>query len=286
MKRKNRLYMKTLEEILIEGTEQLVNAKIDDAKIDAWYLMEHIFGINRLSFLMNKQQEADANLYQQYKDAILKRTSHVPLQHITGCQEFMGLPFYVTKDVLVPRQDTEVLVEEVRKHAKGKRVLDMCTGSGCIICSLAKLDSLVKATGVDISDKALEVARINVQNLEVEVELIQSDLFEQVQEKYDIIVSNPPYIETKEIEKLTPEVRIHEPMLALDGMDDGLYFYRKIISHAGNYLYDQGWIFFEIGYNQGKAVSELLEAEGYQQVQVIKDLSGLDRVVFGIKSKI
>jgi protein-(glutamine-N5) methyltransferase, release factor-specific len=274
---------KTLEEILSEGSAVLEKNQIENAGLDAWYLMEHVFDISRSGYFLNKTQEADNKLYQDYISLIEKRASHVPLQYLTGVQEFMGLPFYVNNNVLIPRQDTEILVEEALKYAKNKRVLDMCTGSGCIICSLAKLTDLEKAIGVDVSVKAIEVAEQNVENLNVKVELIHSDLFAKIKGSYHLIVSNPPYIESREIETLMPEVRLHEPILALDGCEDGLYFYRKITQNAADYLTEDGVILFEIGYNQGIAVKELLEKQGFHQVRIIKDLSGLDRVVCGFK---
>lgn len=274
--------MMSYDDVVREGTEKLRKAGIHDASIDAFYLFEYIFQISRLDYLLNKQKTIDNELYNKYISAINKRTSHVPLQHIIGCQEFMGLPFCVNENVLIPRQDTEVLVEEILFHAKEKSILDMCTGSGCIICSLAKLGNVKQAVGVDISEKALEIAAQNIKNLDVDVLLIQSDLFEHVEGRYDIIVSNPPYIESCEISKLDPEVRFHEPIIALDGMEDGLYFYREIIKHAPDYLTDNGKLFFEIGYNQGNAVMDLLENAGFSQIKLSKDLAGKDRVVSGV----
>lgn len=271
----------TAKELLRWGEERLLEAGIEDAKIDAWYLMEYSFPTDRVSFLMNGDEPSTAEQTDRYQNLIEKRASHIPLQHLTGVQEFMGYSFKVNENVLIPRQDTEILVEEVQKAAKGKRILDMCTGSGCIIISLQKLGSPERAVGVDISAKALEVARENALLLEAEVTFIESDLFEQVEETFDIIVSNPPYIESAEVDKLMPEVRDHEPRLALDGTEDGLWFYRRIIEEADNYLTENGELFFEIGYNQGEAVSRLMRDKGYHDIRVIKDLPGLDRVVAG-----
>lgn len=271
----------TAKELLCWGEEKLIEAEIEDAKLDAWYLMEYSLPTDRVSFLLNGSKPVTAEQINEYQILIDKRASHIPLQHLTGVQEFMGYSFKVNENVLIPRQDTEVLVEEVLKAAKGKKVLDMCTGSGCIIISLQKLGNLESATGVDISGKALEVAKENAEALDAQVSFIESDLFEQVEGKFDIIVSNPPYIESAEVDKLMPEVREHEPRLALDGTADGLWFYRKIIEEADNYLAENGELFFEIGYNQGEAVKSLMEAKGYHKVRVIKDLPGLDRVVTG-----
>ena len=276
--------MMTQQQLLCWGENKLKEVNIEEATLDAWYLLEYSLPTNRMSFLMDRNKCVSEEQTAQYKELIEKRASHIPLQHLTGLQEFMGYPFKVNEFVLIPRQDTEVLVEEVLKEANGKKVLDMCTGSGCIIISLSKLSNLQKAVGVDISKEALKVAKENVIALEVDVDLIESDLFSNInkEETFDIIVSNPPYIESHEVDKLMPEVKDHEPRLALDGMEDGLYFYRKIVKEAKNHLTKNGTLCFEIGYNQGKAVSELMVENGYKEVKVIKDLCGLDRVVTGI----
>ena len=271
----------TARELLCWGEDILLKAGIEDAKLDAWYLMEYSLPTDRVSFLLNGSKPVTATQKEEYEILIEKRASHIPVQYLTGMQDFMGFTFKVNEHVLIPRQDTEVLVEEVLKVSKGKKVLDMCTGSGCIVISLAKLGQLESATAVDISTEALKVARENAASLEAEISFVESDLFEKVEGLYDIIVSNPPYIESEEVDKLAPEVKDHEPRLALDGTEDGLYFYRKIIEEADKYLTENGAIFFEIGYNQGEAVSELLRAKGYQDIKVIKDLPELDRVVAG-----
>lgn len=199
----------------------------------------------------------------------------------------MGLTFAVNEHVLIPRQDTEILVEEVLKELHdGMRVLDMCTGSGCILLSLLHYSNACEGLGVDLSADALEVAEQNAETLldavnADRVHFLQSDLFDKVEGKFEIIVSNPPYIASAEVEKLMPEVRDHEPRMALDGTEDGLYFYRRIIEEAGKHLVSSGMLFFEIGYDQGQAVSELMRTEGYREVQVVQDYAGLDRVVFG-----
>ncbi len=275
--------MMTKQQLLCWGEDRLKEANIEEAVLNAWYLFEYSLPTNRMSFLMDRNKSVSDKQIEQYKELIEKRAKHIPLQHLTGVQEFMGYPFQVNEFVLIPRQDTEILVEEVLKEANGKKVLDMCTGSGCIIISLSKLSNLQKAVGVDISKEALKVAKENVIALEVDVDLIESDLFSNInkEEIFDIIVSNPPYIESCEVDRLMPEVKDHEPRLALDGMEDGLYFYRKIVKEAKNHLTKNGALFFEIGYNQGKAVSELMIENGYREVKVMKDLCGLDRVVMG-----
>lgn len=270
-----------LSEVLSRGESALRNAEIAEAKLDAWYLFETAFGMSRVEYLMNQQNSAMEECCARYEAMIQKRSQHIPLQHITGTQEFMGFDFDVNEHVLIPRQDTECLVERVMKYAQNKSVLDVCTGSGCIIISLEKLCRLSSATALDISDKALETARKNAKKLQAQVNFIESDLFSQIHEKYDIIVSNPPYIPTKVIEGLMEEVKEHEPMLALDGKEDGLYFYRKIIMEAGEHLNTAGMLFFEIGHDQADAVSKLMQEHGFTGIMVEKDLAGLDRIVYG-----
>ena len=209
----------------------------------------------------------------------------------------MGFEFYVNENVLVPRQDTETLVEkalEILKGRKSPRILDMCTGSGCILLSLLALTEEAQGVGADVSPMALQVAKKNADSLGVadRADFVESDLFLTpfFQEKtgkdmplYDILISNPPYIRSADIEELMEEVRDHDPRLALDGHEDGLYFYRKIVSEGKLFLKKDGWMLFEIGYDQGENVSKLLEKAGFRQVQVIQDLAGLDRVVIGQK---
>ena len=270
--------------MLQQAQSKLEKAGVEEAKLDAWYLAMECFGINRTDYYMNPNREIDEEQYRRYQEMIEARAKRIPYQYLTNCQEFMGLQFYVDENVLIPRQDTEVLVELAMKVAKHADILDMCTGSGCIILSLGKLCETKSLTAVDISTAALDVARRNAKNLEVPVTFIESNVFENVEGTYDVIVSNPPYIPTKVIEELMPEVRAHEPMLALDGLEDGLYFYRIIASEASNYLNEKGYIFLEIGHNQGDDVKNLLLDAGFEDVTVVKDLAGLDRVVTGRKA--
>ena len=222
----------------------------------------------------------------------------MPLQHITGEQDFMGLTFEVNGHVLVPRQDTEILVEEAMRFLHdGMDVLDMCTGSGCILLSLLHYSNGCRGLGVDISQEALAVAERNrlrlqkkeeaegraAENAGMSCRFLQSDLFEKVNGKFDLIVSNPPYIPTEAIQGLMEEVRLHEPLGALDGKEDGLYFYREITPKAGEYLRGGGYLFFEIGCGQAGAVSKIMEEEGYRDIAVVKDYAGLARVVYGWK---
>lgn len=273
--------MKTFEETLNDGIQSLSQAFLEEAKADAWFLFQDYFQMSRASYYINCKDSVEEEKHKAYMHLVEKRASHIPLQYILGSTEFMGLTFKVNENVLIPRQDTETLVEEVMKVADQKAILDICTGSGCIITSLAKLCDLSAAVGVDISSKALKVAKDNVDSNGVNVQLLESDLFQKVEGTFDIIVSNPPYIASALIKELMPEVRLHEPMLALDGNKDGLYFYRKIIDLAGTYLNREGLIYFEIGYDQGEAVKNLLEIAGFSSISVIQDLAGLDRVVCG-----
>lgn len=275
----------TLKEAYEYGQEQLKNAEIDDAILDAWYLLEHVTSVSRAMYFMDMNQEISLEQETMYRTYIANRAKHIPLQHITGVQEFMGLPFYVNEHVLVPRQDTEVLVERVLEDLESDmQVLDMCTGSGCILLSLLKLCGYpnVSGVGVDISGEALKVASRNAENVEVNAQFLSSDLFEKVEGMYDIIVSNPPYIRTSAIEELKEEVKFHDPFLALDGKEDGLHFYRRIVEESRKYLKKGGKLYFEIGHDQGEDVSVLMKHAGFTDVTVKKDLAGLDRVVFGV----
>lgn len=272
----------TWQNALRQGEMLLAERHIDNAAVDAWYLLEYCGKIDRTWFLLNRGEEIPDEVYRLYQELLNKRSLHIPLQHLTGEQEFMGLPFHVNKYVLIPRQDTEILVEEALKIIKkGDRVLDLCTGSGCIIISIAKLAEQAAGVGIDLSEQALLVAQENARQLQADVTFVKSDLFEQVTGVFDCIVSNPPYIATEEIDTLMEEVRCNEPRMALDGMEDGLFFYRKIIKESAAYLKKDGWLCFEIGCDQAKDVSEMMRAAGYHNRKVIKDLAGLDRVVMG-----
>lgn len=270
-------------ELYDQGVSLLEEAKIQDASLDARLLLEEICGTNRNDLLVHGDREVTEHQRECYVNSIELRRKHIPLQHILGYQEFMGLKFRVTGDVLVPRQDTETLVEEVMRNLHdGMHILDMCTGSGCILLSLLRYSNDCVGTGCDISEKALEIARENARDLGLEAEFLQGDLFEKVKGKYEIIVSNPPYIASGEIQGLMEEVRDYDPPEALDGGEDGLDFYREIVKKAGEHLYPGGMLFFEIGCGQGEEVSGYMRQAGYKEVMVCKDLSGLDRVVSGI----
>ena len=277
----------TYRECYEQGCRTLQAAGIEEAALDARLLLEAVCGTDRNDLLVHGEQPVSPEAEEKYLNWIRQRAEHIPLQQLTGEQGFMGLTFSVNEHVLIPRQDTEILVEEVLKELHdGMRVLDMCTGSGCILLSLLHYSNDCEGLGVDLSAEALEVAGRNVLKVLTpekaeHAHFLQSDLFEKVEGKFEIIVSNPPYIASAEVEKLMPEVRDHEPRMALDGTEDGLYFYRRIIEEAGKYLVSSGMLFFEIGYDQGQAVSELMRTEGYCEVQVVQDYAGLDRVVLG-----
>lgn len=284
---------KTYKELLEQGKEQLKQGGIQEYQLDAWLLLEHVFQISKAWYYVHEIEETDTEKAAQYETLIQRRKNHVPLQQITEEGYFYGMKFYVNQHVLIPRQDTEILVEEVLKlckklwnqDEKHLQILDLCTGSGCILLSILANLQQAEGTGVDLSLEALEVAKRNARELEISAKWLHSDLFEQVEGNYDVVVSNPPYIRTSVIEELMEEVRLYEPRMALDGKEDGLYFYRKIIKEAKGYLKPGGVLAFEIGYDQGEAVSTLMENQGYEQIQVVQDLAGLDRCVIGIRRK-
>ncbi len=294
----------TYAKALAEATTRLTTAGIAEAKNDAWLLLEYVAGIDRNFYFMHSSDEIDLVVRKKYWECIAKREKRVPLQHITGETVFMGLPFKVNENVLCPRQDTETLVEEALSKIKELSfeknrisILDMCTGSGCIAISLCKLagdylkknNSDVKTdfSAVDLSENALEIARENKKINDADIEFIKSDLFtcfDGKKDVFDVIVSNPPYINSDVIPTLMPEVKDHEPKLALDGGVDGLVFYRDIVANSIRCLKNGGWLLFEIGYDQGQSVSSMMKNAGFIDVIVIKDLSGNDRVVRGQKN--
>ena len=272
----------TYREAIALGEKILSMAKIEDAKNDAWLLLSMACKIDHTYYYVHMDEDLTVEQTKEYESLVKKRAERIPLQYITGEQEFMGFTFHVNSSVLVPRQDTETLVEEAIKVIRpGMKVLDMCTGSGCILISIMKNVPDIEGLGCDISKQALIVAKENAKLNEVSANFERSDLFENVMETYDVIVSNPPYIPTEEILTLMPEVSQFEPMQALDGREDGLYFYRKIVKECRNYLKPNGMILFELGHDQGKAVSEMLTYAGFKEVSVVKDLAKNDRVVIG-----
>lgn len=272
----------TLEGALSWGKEVLKQAEIADYELDAWYLLEYVCRIDKSYYYLHGADEMELDQQQEYEVVIKKRAERIPLQYMTGTQEFMGLEFKVNSHVLIPRQDTETLVEEALKVLEpGMQVLDLCTGSGCIIISLLKHREGLAGTASDISKQALLVAKENAKQHQVEVELITSDLFQNITGSFDMIISNPPYIPSHVIEELMPEVRDFEPMDALDGKEDGLYFYQEIARASAEFLNSNGYLYFEIGHHQGGRVAAIMEQNGYRNVRVVKDLAGNDRVVLG-----
>ena len=272
----------TYRETVNLGEKVLSMADIAEAKTDAWLLLEMVCKIDRSFYYLHMEEDMPEEQMSEYQIALRKRAEHVPLQYIVGETEFMGLKFKVNSSVLIPRQDTETLVEEALKVVRpGMRVLDLCTGSGCVIVSILHNVSDVEGYAVDISKQALNVAKENARLNDVPVLFEHSDLFDHVTGTFDVIVSNPPYICTDEIAKLMPEVRDFEPHQALDGLEDGLYFYRKIIAGSVEYLNEDGILCLEIGCEQASAVTEMMKHFGFKDITVVQDLAGLDRVVRG-----
>ena len=270
----------SLKGLLADGAKMLTQAGIDEAELDARYILEYITGLNSAQYFIHSEDIIEKNKAEEFFRLIERRSKRIPLSYVIGTRDFFGLTFKIDENVLIPEQETELLVEEVIKHSEGKSVLDMCTGSGCIAISIALFGKPSKVAASDISEKALEVARENAKSLKAgEISFIQGDMFENVTDKFDIIVSNPPYIETGEIDELMPEVRDYIPRLALDGDIDGLKFYRIISKEAVKKLNKNGRIFYEIGYNQSRAVASILLENGFTDVKIMKDYSGLDRIV-------
>ena len=304
-------------EAFLMGMQKLKEAEIGEAQLDARLLLEEVCGTDHNTLLCHGDREVSETEEEQYRKALEQRAVHVPLQHLLGYQDFMGLRFQVNEHVLIPRQDTETLVEEALKKIRpGMQILDMCTGSGCILISILKEMPKACGTGVDLSDEALKVAVRNARTLEVaeHAEFVQSNLFSEMQNivygteymkrtavkdtvkmtecensnrnysrAYDMIISNPPYIPTAEIEDLMDEVKLHDPRMALDGMEDGLYFYRAITKQAQDHLVPGGWLLYEIGCSQGEDVAALLRKYKFEDIEIRQDLAGLDRVVLGRK---
>ena len=291
----------TLDALLKEGESRLREAGVPDAALDARYLLMEVWEMSLAELLARRQRplgvpkEAEGRepdgengeKVRRYRELIGLRARRIPLQQILGVQEFMGLPFRVNEHVLIPRQDTEALVELVLKEQKGRRasLLDMCTGSGCIAISLMRLGDFCSAAAADVSRQALETAAENARLLlkgERMVRFVESDMLEAFgpEERFDVIVSNPPYITDADMAALPPEVR-REPEMALRGGADGLRFYRALTKSAFSALRPGGWLLFEIGYDQGESVPALLAAAGYQEVFLQPDLAGVPRCAGG-----
>ena len=277
----------TWQEAFAACAGALEKAGVPEPETDAWVLLQYAGGIDRTFWLLHKQEEMPESALTAYREAQAKREKRIPVQHITGEQEFMGLSFKVTGDVLVPRQDTEILAEEALKDlSSGMRVLDLCTGSGCILLSLIALCPGITGTGTDISPRALAVAKENAERLGVSAEFFEGDLFAGAAGPFDMIVSNPPYIRTQEIETLAEEVRLFDPRGALDGGEDGLVFYRRILSECGPYLAEGGHVLLETGWDQAGDVADIMRENGFTQIRILRDLSGKERVVRGRKQHV
>ncbi len=289
-----------LYELVNAGISKLEKCGVPDADVDADILWQYVSGMNRLDILMAKGDEVAAELENRYNEAVDRRCARIPLQYITGTQNFMGYDFDTSENVLIPRQDTETLVETALKLTTGCRnmgwshklesagkmlsVLDMCCGSGCIGISYGLMNKDSRVTLADISDAALDLAGRNMEKLcsgEDRFNVVKSDLFDGIEGRFDLIMSNPPYIRTSVIDTLMPEVRDNEPRLALDGSEDGLYFYRIIVDRARKYIKDEGYVVFEIGNDQAEDVQHLFVDSGYEDIHVVQDLSHNDRVVYG-----
>ena len=255
-----------------------------DGDEDARQLLLYAFGISMNTLLLHYTEKFEENERTRYfREIVERRAGHEPLQYITGVQNFFGLDFKVNENVLIPRQDTEVLVEKILTENTGKdlRVLDLCTGSGCIAVTLKKLGGYAEVTGSDISRDALLIADENARENDADITFYESDMFGQLKDagRFDLIVSNPPYIRRAVLETLMPEVRDHEPRIALDGDADGLAFYRIIAEEARGFLTGSGRLYLEIGFDQAADVRRILEEKGYRNLEITKDLSQLDRIV-------
>ena len=282
--------MASYRELYEAGIKALETANIDEARLDARLLLEYVCELDHGKLLMCFEDKVTEDHRTRYMELIDERKRHIPLQYITGKQDFMGLTFKVNENVLIPRMDTEILVECILKELRdGMKLLDICTGSGCILLSLLNYSNYTTGVGLDISGKALAVATDNANRLGLseraefmEGNALDMDSLGLKEASFDVIVSNPPYIASGEISGLMAEVK-NEPILALDGGVDGLDFYKKIIPYAWWALRKEGFLFFEIGYDEAVAVKSLMESQGFKEVVVKKDYAGLDRVVSGYK---
>ena len=272
-----------IKEAIIFGTKYLDENNISESRAKCRILLSNILNVSKEYLIIHDNKILDNKKEMKYKEYLVRLAGNEPIQYIIKKQEFMKMNFYVDENVLIPQPDTEILVEEVidkfKNNKEKLKILDLCTGSGCIAVSIAKNIKNVEVFASDISYKALEIAKLNAKENHVKINFIESDLFENILENdFDIIVSNPPYIETKTIENLEEEVK-NEPIIALDGGEDGLEFYRKIILQAKQYLNEDGILALEIGYNQKNKVSEILKENKYKNIYCITDLAGNDRVI-------
>lgn len=258
-----------------------IEEKLD--RTEAFLILEHVLNISKAEILMTLEKNVDDDDIALIDRILKRRLTNEPLQYITHKQYFYGNRFYINENVLIPRADTEILVEEVLKMVKpNDKVLDLCTGSGCIAVALKKAKPNIHILASDISRNALIIAMLNAKINDADISFVRSNLFENICQKFDVIVSNPPYIKTEDIKSLQEEVK-HEPSLALDGGKDGMEFYKKIIINGNRFLNNNGLIALEIGYNQAKEVSELLLENNYKNLRIIKDYGNNDRVVLAYK---
>ncbi len=272
----------TYSELVATGVKQLADAGFEEARTDVRVLVSFVCHMDFMTLLRDGGEQVPKEQEEHFFSLLSERKKHVPVQYLTGEQEFCGLNFSVGKGVLIPRPETELLAEEVFKNCAGKRVLDMCTGSGCVAITVEKLGTPAFVAASDYSPEALAIAKENARRLGATVTFFRGDLFETVEGRYDMIVSNPPYIKSEVVDGLMPEVKDFEPRMALDGRSDGLYYYRRIGKEAKNYLVPEGRLLFEIGHDQGEEVSVILAHEGYTEIVVKKDYAGLDRMVFAV----
>lgn len=282
-----------IRDMIIEGMKILESCDIECAYCDAKLLAQHVLGYDYTRLTLNYMEEVADDKYNAFMSLIEKRKTHYPCQYLIGTKVFMGLTFDLSENVLIPRPETEILVEKALLSAheldemlcseRTLNVMDMCCGSGCIGLSYKYLRNQEgkndNITLVDVSDYALSLTEKNAKKYKFDCNILKSNLYENVSGKYDMILSNPPYIRSKDCDELMDDVRLYEPRLALDGMEDGLYFYKKIIEEAGNYLYEDGVIIFEIGYDQAEDIRALLVDNHFCDVQVYKDYAGFDRTV-------
>ncbi len=273
-----------LRELFDEGSNILEENGIISPAVDAFYLLEYAAGVDRKTYLLNKEHQVASNIVQKYLEVIDIRANHVPYQYIIGTAQFMGFEIKVTPDVLIPRFDTEILCEIALKLIpENGKVLDMCTGSGCISLAVKCIRDDLHVFASDISEKALDISKKNALAYGADITFIQSDLFDlfDPDEKFDCIISNPPYVTDEEYDDLDPEVKEHEPSLALKGGVDGMDIYNRLIPDSVNYLKHGGWLTLEIGCLQSAEVEYLMTKNGFVNVMTKKDLADLDRVVIG-----
>ncbi|MBR1421787.1 MAG: peptide chain release factor N(5)-glutamine methyltransferase [Selenomonadaceae bacterium] len=276
----------TIASVLKWTTDFFQRKNLDSPKLDAEILLAHVLGKNRVYLYSHFDEPLEKSELASYHESIDRRANGEPVAYITGQKEFFTIPFRVESGVLIPRPETEELVAIVTSRLKNREsieILDLCTGSGCIALSILKFLPNSKATAIDLSDQAIKIANENSDclNLQDRIEIIKGDLFEPIdpEKKFDAIVSNPPYIPQKDLENLPIDVRNFEPMLALDGGIDGLDFYRKIAGESKNFLAEDGFVAVEIGIDQSKDVEEIFRRDGFNQIEIRKDLGGIDRVV-------